>query len=115
MKADDLRSLERTERMMVRWMCGVSLKDRRRSEDLCNLLGINCVVDVVRRGRLRWFGHLERKGVDDWVSACRGLVGEGVREQCVRDDMELLGLHSEWAILKDMWRDLIWGKRLTLA
>ena len=28
--------------MMVRWMCGVSLKDRRRSEDLCNLLGINC-------------------------------------------------------------------------
>ena len=39
MKADDLRSLERTERMMVRWMCGVSLKDRKRSEDLYNLLG----------------------------------------------------------------------------
>ena len=33
----------------------------------------NCVADVVRRGRLRWFGHLERKSVDDWVSACRGL------------------------------------------
>ena len=27
--------------------------------------------------------------------------------------MKLLGLHSEWAIFKDMWRDLIWGKRLT--
>ena len=77
MKADDLRSLERTERMMVRWMCGVSLKDRRRSEDLCNLLGINCVADVVRHGRLRWFGHLERKSVDDWVSACRRLTVEG--------------------------------------
>ena len=77
MKADDLRSLERTERMMVRWMCGVSLKDRGCSEDLYNLLGINCVADVVRRGRLRWFGHLERKSVDDWVSACRGLVVEG--------------------------------------
>ena len=36
-------------------------------------------------------------------------------EQCVKDDMKLLGLHSEWAIFKDMWRDLIWGKRLTLA
>ena len=79
---------------------------------------------VVRRGRLRWFGHLERKSVDDWVSACRGLVVEGARgrgrsrktwEQCVRDDMKLLGLHPEWAIFKDMWRDLIWGKRLTLA
>ena len=99
MKADDLRSLERTERMMVRWMCGVSLEDRKRSEDLCNLLGINCVADMVRRGRLRWFGHLERKSVDDWVSACRGLVVEGTRgrgrsrktwEQCIRDDMKLL-------------------------
>ena len=36
-------------------------------------------------------------------------------ERCVRDDMRLLGLHSEWAIFKDMWRDLIWGKPLTLA
>ena len=36
-------------------------------------------------------------------------------EQCVRDDMKLLGLHPEWAIFRDMWRDLIWGKRLTLA
>ena len=25
------------------------------------------------------FGHLERKSVDDWVSACRGLVVEGAR------------------------------------
>ena len=29
--------------------------------------------------------------------------------------MKLLGLHSEWTIFKDMWRDLIWGKCLTLA
>ena len=36
-------------------------------------------------------------------------------EQCMRDDMKLLGLHFEWAIFRDMWRDLIWGKRLTLA
>ena len=67
--------------MIVRWMCGVSLKDRRRSEDLCNLLGtINCVANVVRRVRLRWFGHLERKSVDDWVSACKGVVVEGMTE-----------------------------------
>ena len=26
---------------MVRWMCGVSLKDRKRSEDLYSLLGIS--------------------------------------------------------------------------
>ena len=36
-------------------------------------------------------------------------------ERCVKDDMKQLGLHSEWAIFRDVWRDLIWGKHLTLA
>ena len=69
-KKANLQSPERTERMMVRWMCGVSLKDRKRSVDLYSLLGVQSVYDVVRRGRLRWFEHLERKSGDDWVSAC---------------------------------------------
>ena len=34
MKKANLHSLERTERMMVRWMCGVLLKDRKGSVDL---------------------------------------------------------------------------------
>ena len=68
--------------------------------------------------------YINKVCVDDWVSSCRRLVVEGARgqgrsrktwEQCVKDDMKLLGLHSEWAIFRDVWRDLIWGKRLTLA
>ena len=37
MKAENFKSLVRTEHnfMMVRWMYGVSLKDRKHSEDLC--------------------------------------------------------------------------------
>ena len=34
MKAENLHSLERVEHMMVRRMCGVSLKDRKRNVDL---------------------------------------------------------------------------------
>ena len=63
--------LERTERMMVRWMCGVTLKDRVASAELNSRLHIECITDIVKRGRLRWFGHVERKDRDDWVSACR--------------------------------------------
>ena len=37
------------------------------------------VVEVMRRSRLRWFGHVERKEVDDWVSACRNLEVTGSR------------------------------------
>ena len=35
------------------------------------LTGVQNVAKVVRRGRLRWFGHVECKSGDDWVSACR--------------------------------------------
>ena len=67
---------------------------------------------------------MERKSGDDWVLACRNVVVAGVRcagkgrktwRECVRDDMEELGLHPEWVVFRDMWRDLISGKRLTLA
>ena len=38
--------------------------------------------DMVRRSRLRWFGHVERKmhaNFDDWVSKCRFMEVEGKR------------------------------------
>ena len=36
--------------------------------DLYSLLRVQSVAEVVRRGRLRWFGHVERKSGDDWMS-----------------------------------------------
>ena len=68
-KVEDMQRLERTERMMVSWMCGVSLKSRMLGEKLNARLGIEAISEVVRRGRLRWYGHLERKSSDDWVSS----------------------------------------------
>ena len=59
---------------MVRWLSEVSLKDRSHSVDLYCLLGVQSVADVVRHGRLRWFGHLKRKGANDWVLACINVV-----------------------------------------
>ena len=43
---------------MARRMCGVFLRDGKRSEDLYSLPGIQSVADVFH-GRLRWFEHLE--------------------------------------------------------
>src|SRR5437867_9661955 len=81
MKVDDMQRLVRTENSMVRWMSGVTLKDRRSSEELMRGLGIVSVDRVVRRGRLRWFGHVERKEADDWVSKCRNFeVVSGVKK-----------------------------------
>ena len=65
--------------MMVRWMCEVSLKHKKHSVDLYSLLCVQSVADVMRHGRLRWFGHLERRSVDGWVSACRKVKVAGAR------------------------------------
>ena len=34
-----------------------------------------------KRGRLRWFGHVERKDKEDWVSACRDMKVEGSKDR----------------------------------
>ena len=58
-RVKDVSKLGRAERMMVRWMCGVTLRDRIASVELYSRLGLEEVGFVLRRGRLRWFGHLE--------------------------------------------------------
>ena len=52
MKAEDMQCSEKTERMMVRLMCGASLKSRISSNGLNKRLNVKAVTDVVRQGRL---------------------------------------------------------------
>ena len=53
MKAENLQRLERTERMMIRCICGIRLSDKKASAELLSRLDIESVSVVVRRGRLR--------------------------------------------------------------
>jgi len=77
MRAGDVQRMVRTERSMVRRMCGVSLKDKRRSTDLLKLMGIAGIEEVLDRSALRWLGHVERKDDLDWVLKCRQMVVVG--------------------------------------
>jgi hypothetical protein len=65
--------MKTNENVMLTWMCEVILKHKVPTVELRRRLGIEGVVEVMRRGRFRWFGHVERKEVDDWVSGCRNL------------------------------------------
>ena len=67
MMADQLAKLERTEMRMIRWMCGVTLKDRNTNTELRKMVNVEPITDVIRRGRLRWIGHVVRKKDSDWV------------------------------------------------
>ena len=56
-----------------------------------------------------------------WMIRCRPVErwrwqGQDVKgrnrktwKECVDKDMKVLGLHPEWAVFRDVWRDFIWA------
>ena len=60
-------SLQRAEVRMVRWMCGVKLKDRLLSKELRERLGIDDIALILQQNRLLWYEHVLRKDGDYWV------------------------------------------------
>ena len=52
---------------MIRWMCDVSMKVRRTSEELRELVRVEHITTVIKSGRLRWYEHVMRKSDEDWV------------------------------------------------
>jgi len=66
-RKENVVALQRAEMRMVRWMCGVKLKDRLPSKELRERLGIDGIALVLQQKRLRWYGHVLRKDDDDWV------------------------------------------------
>ena len=71
MKADTLNRLRRNDRAMIRWICNVKAKDEVSSDSLLTKLGIQDLDVVLRTGRMRWFGHVERS--NGWISEVRKL------------------------------------------
>ena len=61
---------ERGEMHMIRWMSGVSMKDRKRSEELRKLVGVEPITTGIRSGMWRWYVHVMRKSDEDWVNKC---------------------------------------------
>jgi len=72
-------ALQRTEMRMVRWMCGVKLKDRVPSKELRERRGLDDIVSVLQQNRLQWYGHVLRKEDNDWVKKCVEYEVEGAR------------------------------------
>jgi len=117
MRVEDVRRLQRTERAMMRRMCGVKLAQKVSCNVLYERLGVERVEDVVRRGRLRWFGHVERMEGGNWVSKCRSYEAAGHRErgrgkkvwmECVNKDLADWDLDRRVAVVnRKLWRDNI--------
>ena len=48
------------------------------SEELRKLVGVESIIIVIRRCKMRWYGHVMRKIDEDWMSKCMEIV-EGRR------------------------------------
>ena len=78
----------------------------------------------MRRGRLRWFGHLERQDDKNWVKACEKIEIAGKRgrgrgkkpwSQCIDKNLRAPQLKVRDGLDRLVWRRGIWGNRLTHA
>jgi hypothetical protein len=63
-------------------MCRVELSDRIAMRDLRCRLGVDSVVDVIRRGSLRWFGFARHADPNDFVRICENLT----RMLCIQEE-----------------------------
>ena len=58
-RKENVVTIQRAEMRMVRWMCGVKLKDNKvPSKQLRERLGVDDIALVLQQNRLRWYGHV---------------------------------------------------------
>jgi hypothetical protein len=114
LKKEDEGVLQRAERAMVRMMFGIKLRERKSSSLLSAMAGLNeDIVTVVRKSRLRWYGHVMRR--DKQVGIRRvsdfevsGAIGRGHPwtswQEQVNTDMTKWGLQHCDVVDRARWR-----------
>lgn len=114
LKEDELSILRRTERAMVRTMCGVKLTDRKKSDELMELLGLSETIDrLARANAVRWYGHVLRRDECDVLRRALDFQVEGKRRRGrpkamwksqVEEESRRIGLTKEDALERKKWR-----------
>merc|ERR1711888_70050 len=56
------------DRRMLRFLVGVSLRDRLSSSEVARRCGLQEISDLARVRRLQWFGHVQRSGEGEPLS-----------------------------------------------
>ena len=68
LRESEMAILRRSERAMVRSMCGVKLVDRKKMEDLIEMLGLKETSDrMAKANGVKWYGHVIRRNDDNML------------------------------------------------
>ena len=98
-------------------MCDYTRIDRIRNGVISDLVKVAPIEDKMRETRLRWFGHVKRRGVDARVRRCETIdIPEGKRgrgrpkkslDEMIREDLRVVGLMEDLAQDRKLCRDRI--------
>ena len=107
--------LRRTEKAMMKAMCGVKIIEKRRSQELVSLLGLMDTLDrPARASGVRWYGHALRGDNGDVLRRAldfelAGKKGRGrpnmTWKRQVEEHINQIGLEREDAIDRVKWRN----------
>ncbi|XP_006813953.1 uncharacterized protein LOC102807557, partial [Saccoglossus kowalevskii] len=105
----------RTERAMVRVMCGVKLMDRKITEDLMQMLGLKEAVDrLAKANGIRWYGHVLRREDGHVLRRALDLEVSGPRKRGrpkktwkmqVEEESGKVGMRMRDALNRAKWRE----------
>ena len=107
--------MERTEMRMVRWIAGISLLERKESQDIRRMCGICNVIEKAREARLRYYGHIIRREEEEPIRRAKDMPVIGRRSvgrqrirwmDVVNRDMGEVGLEVEDARDRKKWRKM---------
>ena len=114
LRESEMAILRRTERAMVRSMCGVKLVDRKNTEELMEMLGLKKTLDrMAKANGVRWYGHVIRRD-DNILKKVMMMEINGQRKRGrpkmtwkgqVEESVKKVGLKIEEAADRTRWRE----------
>ena len=75
------RKLHAMEICMLRWMLGITRRDKVRNEKIRSTIGVRDIAEKLEETRLRWYGHVQRKPEEHIGKQVLNMESPGRRHQ----------------------------------
>ena len=72
------KKISSCDQQMLRHMAHVQWEDRVTTEEVRRRYGVKDIMDVLKRNRMRWYGHVRRRDNDCVLSKAAEMEVEGV-------------------------------------
>ena len=115
LRENEMAVLRRTEKAMMRAMCGVEMIEKRGSQEYMSLLGLTDTLDrLARASGVRWYGPALKRDNGDALRRVLDLEVAGRRgrgrsnmswKRPVEEHINQIGLKSKDIIDREKWRD----------